>query len=659
MDSYISTMVSVMGNVQQLSSYDSSNPPASHAYLSGEQPAAAPLSTQSSSFWDFLASAFGLGDIVQTGNSLLSEKAAFLSPSFNPNDPAVAGVMAWLAQNPDYEAACSPDLADDPTCRAVIWPYYAESPSAGLLVAAAKSATTAGISEGTGLAEDGTGDLISNQADLSPVANWALDQGIGVGTDYFVDNYVSSSGRQMLIFGDVSSGQTTVLPNGSHNIILATGTSETPPTGFPVPSITTLTPSSLLVGATPQTLTINGTNFLSSSTVTFNGIVHTPTYVSTSQIKISLTSSDLAVSGSYPVVIANPGAIGTLSAAATFWVTTGPTADTVPVGSDPTAIAVNSLTNTIYVANYGSNNITVINGTDNTTVTVPLPYAPWAVAVNAVTNKVYVSGGYEVTVIDGATNNTTSIPLSATATNGGLYGIAINSSTNMIYVVDYYDDTTIINGSDFSNTTLTGLGGPGFFYPFVVVNPIANQIYVPYIAPGREVGSVTAIDGESLKTTSVGVGMNPSSIAVNPLTKHIYVANWWSGDVTIINTDDWSTVTVSGGPDAGAVAVNLITGMTYVADNDPADNSTTFTIPGSSIGAVAINPTTNKIYFTNPTYAPPTGVNNTVVVLDGATNSTTSITVGNSPAAIAVNPVTNRVYVANSGSNTVTVIGPE
>jgi len=411
--SYLSTMVSVMGNIQQLSSYDSTNPLASHVYMSGEHPALAPLSTPSSSFWDFLASAFGLGDIVQTGNSLLSEKAAFLSPSFNPNDPAVAGVMAWLTENPDYEVTCSPDLVNDTTgCRALIWTYFSQSPSAGLLVAAAKTATTAGISEGTGLAEDGTGDLISNQADLSPVATWALGQGIGAGTDYFVDNYVSSSGRQMLIFGNVSSGQTTALPNGSHNIILASGTSETQPTGFPVPTITTLAPSSLTVGASPQTLTINGTDLLSSSTVTFNGTVHTPTYVSANQITISLTSSDLAVSGSYPVVVANPGAIGTLSAAAAFWVTTGPTTNTVPVGNNPTALVVNPETNRIYVANYGSNNITVINGTDNSTATIPLAYAPWAIAINTVTNKVYVAGGSAVTVIDGATNSTTSIPLS-------------------------------------------------------------------------------------------------------------------------------------------------------------------------------------------------------------------------------------------------------
>ena len=62
--------------------------------------------------------------------------------------------------------------------------------------------------------------------------------------------------------------------------------------------------------------------------------------------------------------------------------------------------------NFIYVANSGSNSVTVINGATNATQTLTDPKArnPVAVAVNAVTNKIYVanSGSNNVTVIDGA-----------------------------------------------------------------------------------------------------------------------------------------------------------------------------------------------------------------------------------------------------------------
>ena len=46
------------------------------------------------------------------------------------------------------------------------------------------------------------------------------------------------------------------------------------------------------------------------------------------------------------------------------------TTTTVSAGIGPNALAVNPVTNKIYVANYGSNNVTVINGAKNTTATV-------------------------------------------------------------------------------------------------------------------------------------------------------------------------------------------------------------------------------------------------------------------------------------------------
>ena len=74
----------------------------------------------------------------------------------------------------------------------------------------------------------------------------------------------------------------------------------------PAPSITSLSPSSVTVGAAAEALTINGTNFLSSSTVTYNGVSHTVTYISATQLMIQLSVSDQATAGSYAVVVTSP-----------------------------------------------------------------------------------------------------------------------------------------------------------------------------------------------------------------------------------------------------------------------------------------------------------------------------------------------------------------
>src|SRR5437899_36581 len=82
---------------------------------------------------------------------------------------------------------------------------------------------------------------------------------------------------------------------------------------------------------------------------------------------------------------------------------------TVPAGTGPWAVAVNPVTNRIYVANYDNNSVTVIDGATNSTTTVAAGEYPIAVAVNPATNRIYVANynSNDVTVIDGATNTTT------------------------------------------------------------------------------------------------------------------------------------------------------------------------------------------------------------------------------------------------------------
>jgi len=86
----------------------------------------------------------------------------------------------------------------------------------------------------------------------------------------------------------------------------------------PQPTITNLSPSSASAGSGPLTLTINGSGFIASSTVTFNGALHAATFVSSGQLNITLTASDLAAVGSFAVVVSNPAPGGGLSNAVAF-----------------------------------------------------------------------------------------------------------------------------------------------------------------------------------------------------------------------------------------------------------------------------------------------------------------------------------------------------
>lgn len=94
-----------------------------------------------------------------------------------------------------------------------------------------------------------------------------------------------------------------------------------PPITNAVPSVTSLSPSSVTAGAVAQTLTINGGNFLSTSTVTYNGVAHAATFVSSNQLTISLSASEQATAGVFPVSVTNPAPGGGASIPVNFTVT--------------------------------------------------------------------------------------------------------------------------------------------------------------------------------------------------------------------------------------------------------------------------------------------------------------------------------------------------
>src|SRR5205807_5006929 len=58
--------------------------------------------------------------------------------------------------------------------------------------------------------------------------------------------------------------------------------------GNPVPAITSLAPASATAASAAPTLTMSGSGFMSASTVTYNSIAHTATYVSATQLTIQL-----------------------------------------------------------------------------------------------------------------------------------------------------------------------------------------------------------------------------------------------------------------------------------------------------------------------------------------------------------------------------------
>ncbi|HWX30518.1 MAG TPA: hypothetical protein VNZ53_24130 [Steroidobacteraceae bacterium] len=74
----------------------------------------------------------------------------------------------------------------------------------------------------------------------------------------------------------------------------------------PLPSLTTLSPASVVSGSAAVTLTVSGVGFVSASTVNWNGAALATSYVNAVQLTAVIPATDLASAGSASVTVVSP-----------------------------------------------------------------------------------------------------------------------------------------------------------------------------------------------------------------------------------------------------------------------------------------------------------------------------------------------------------------
>jgi YVTN family beta-propeller protein len=357
--------------------------------------------------------------------------------------------------------------------------------------------------------------------------------------------------------------------------------------------------------------------------------------------------------------------------------TVGPT---IATGTAPSAIAINPVTNRVYVTNEGSNTVTVINGASHATSTLSVGTRPLWIAVNPETNKIFVSNfgqgsaGPSFMVVDGASQ-----VVGAPQSMGDVGWMTVNPVTNSVFNVRYGngDEVNVIVNDVYQHTSATRAYKP----VSIAINPVTNVLYIAHEATGDIVAidAASAVDGsptpplypQRLCPNGSG-GYRPSpgqfdpdgpacidipdpivAVTVNPVTNMIYaVSSSTSGQISAIrghglsNPHTFATFTPPGVSGAAkAIAVNPVTNKVYAAFMNHvvvfngATNAMTV-IPSGAV-AIGVNPSTNMIYAPNS--------DGTLRVISGATNAVVAtVTIPVGAKAIAVNPVTNKVFVLTS-----------
>jgi YVTN family beta-propeller protein len=297
---------------------------------------------------------------------------------------------------------------------------------------------------------------------------------------------------------------------------------------------------------------------------------------------------------------------------------------TITVHNYPWKVAVNPVTNMVYIATVDSNEISVIDGSDNRAVrNITVAGKVYDVGINSNTNTVYAANnaGNRISVINGTTKAIVKT-ITSNFTDYGEAKLVVDNATNLVYVVSSSDTISVIDGE--TNSIVGKLMLDGRDPVDLAINPQTNMIYAPSLTDD----TVSIINGKrnailtyaassnqqrllQAEVPGIKVGRNPIDIAVNPETNMIYVIYSTSNIVSVIDGD-----------------TNSIIGFISV---------------GTPPSAIDVNPFTNTIYLINREF-------NSVITIDGATNVVSSnITLSGTPRDLAVNPETNMIYTHNGG----------
>jgi YVTN family beta-propeller protein len=322
---------------------------------------------------------------------------------------------------------------------------------------------------------------------------------------------------------------------------------------------------------------------------------------------------------------------------------------TITTGTNPYQIA--NAGNILYVANEGSNNVSVINAATNALVTtISVGTEPYGVAYNSISKEIYVANiaSNNVSVIDAdpAHTGTTYNTVIATTTVGVRPFYVTSVGTNM-YVTNTQSNTVSVIAT--GSHLVTGTIGVGTAP--LGIKAIGTTLYVAnsnstggYGGADRR-GTISVVNtATNLVTGTILVGSGPRGVAPYSTTE-VYVSNFSDDTVSVIRTSDNTvthTITVGDGP-RGILTVgtyvyveNFNDGTISVINTANHTAATAIKVGGAPAGMVAVGTDIYLSRFTDSELSIFNTFNNTLITSPAVPGVATSVsaTAGNAQTTV-------------------------
>ena len=358
-----------------------------------------------------------------------------------------------------------------------------------------------------------------------------------------------------------------------------------------------------------------------SVSMTGNQFTYTPTYAAR-HAAAATTATTADKQDTFTVTVTDGhGGQTTTAVTVSLVSTTAPVAGTTGVGNSPIGVAFSPDGSRAYVANYGSNTISVINTATNTvTTTITVGVQPIDVTVTPDGTRAYVAnyGSNTVSVINTATNTVTTTITVGTHPQR----VALDATGTRLYATNYGSNTvSVIDTATNTVTTTVAVGRQPYAIAVVgtrayITNTSDNTISVL----DTTTNTVTATFTTGTGTTFRGVA--PIGITASPDGTRLYVANYGSNTVTVVDTATRTTT-----------AIISVANLPY---------------------RLALTPDGTRLFVTSLGSNSPTG---TVTVIDTTTNTPIATLPNNTWSwGAAVAPDGTYTYLTNTNTNTITKI---
>jgi YVTN family beta-propeller protein len=292
---------------------------------------------------------------------------------------------------------------------------------------------------------------------------------------------------------------------------------------------------------------------------------------------------------------------------------------------DPTSLALDATVGQIYIGDFGSNSLTLVNLTTSTSeATTALSGSPLAITVDPASDRAFVAG------------------LDPTSSPGPGQVITVDGSTGSVLESVQVDSPTAI-----------------------AFDPDDGYVYAADSGGGPNI--VTVLNGTSGKLVDTIASPSPmngsaewSAAAVNPGLDAVYFADQTNGSVLTINAssdtiEGWAPV----GPSPAALAFDARTDLLFVANAGLKQLTVVNGSTGRTLGqipistypsALAVDNSTGEVYVAS-------GNSSRIIVVDEASHrAVKNLSADYGPSALVGDPGTNELFGLLSSSNLLEVV---